>query len=464
MAYIYDLVDSWNSSGTTFTAIKMNVTDTQSSASSLLMDLQVGSASRFKVAKDAQVSLTNNIAAGPSFFLSGFAGNSIRYGMGTLGITGANYDTGYFRLDNGSGGLYFAASTNATFLIDPINSRIGFGSGSAATFDLFLGRRGAANLRLGAADAAVPVAQTLSVQSVATGTANTAGANFTIAGSQGTGTGAGGSIIFQVAPATTNGSTPNTLTNALTINADRSATFAGAITTTGYLNAGGLSLGSSGAGGIFILNDNRFLLNSTGYFAFSNNANVNLDISGDVRLYRDDVNILAQRNGVNPQTFRLYNTFTDSSNYERGYARWNSNVYEVGVEAAGSGITNRSMRVVAGGQLNLQAGAGNSITFNANLLASVDNSFDIGATGASRPRNVFVAGAVTVNGLISTSSDLRAGSTNYFYWNARSQMSSPSDGNILLQNLAATDFNRLQLTTLPMLLFLLLHLQQAAVP
>jgi len=77
--------------------------------------------------------------------------------------------------------------------------------------DTILARRAAANLQLGAADAAAPVAQTLSVQSVVAGTSNTAGANLTIAGSQGTGTGAGGSIVFQVAPAGTTGTAQNAL-------------------------------------------------------------------------------------------------------------------------------------------------------------------------------------------------------------------------------------------------------------
>jgi hypothetical protein len=51
----------------------------------------------------------------------------------------------------------------------------------------------------------------------ATGVSNTAGANLTITGSQGTGTGAGGSIIFQVAPAGSTGSAQNSLSTALTI-------------------------------------------------------------------------------------------------------------------------------------------------------------------------------------------------------------------------------------------------------
>lgn len=95
---------------------------------------------------------------------------------------------------------------------------IGWGSGSSVgSPDLFISRRAAANLRFGAADAAAPVAQTLSVQSVVAGTSNTAGANLTITGSQGTGTGAGGSISFQVAPAGSSGSAQNALATAMTI-------------------------------------------------------------------------------------------------------------------------------------------------------------------------------------------------------------------------------------------------------
>jgi len=93
---------------------------------------------------------------------------------------------------------------------------LSFGSGSA-TRDAFIQRVGAANLRLGASDAAAPVAQTLGVQNVLTGTSNTAGANLTISGSQGTGTGLGGSIIFQTSPAGGSGSTLNALSNAMTI-------------------------------------------------------------------------------------------------------------------------------------------------------------------------------------------------------------------------------------------------------
>jgi hypothetical protein len=63
-------------------------------------------------------------------------------------------------------------------------------------------------------------------------------------------------------------------------------------------------------------------------------------------LLGDANHTLAQRNGTNAQTFRVYNTFTDASNYERGFVRWSSNVFEVGPEAAGTG-TARPMRITA---------------------------------------------------------------------------------------------------------------------
>ena len=54
-APVLDLSQTWNASGVTFTGIKFNVTDTASAAASLLMDLQVGGVSKFKVEKNGAV-------------------------------------------------------------------------------------------------------------------------------------------------------------------------------------------------------------------------------------------------------------------------------------------------------------------------------------------------------------------------------------------------------------------------
>lgn len=60
---IRDVTDTWTDGGTTYTAIKMNVTDSASAAASLLQDLQVGSASKFKVSKAGATTITSAAAA-----------------------------------------------------------------------------------------------------------------------------------------------------------------------------------------------------------------------------------------------------------------------------------------------------------------------------------------------------------------------------------------------------------------
>lgn len=81
--------------------------------------------------------------------------------------------------------------------------------------DTYLGRAAAANVMLGQADAAAPVAQTLSVQNVASGTSNINGALFTIKGSRSTGAKSGGDILFQTTIAGSSGSSQNTLVDTL---------------------------------------------------------------------------------------------------------------------------------------------------------------------------------------------------------------------------------------------------------
>lgn len=119
--------------------------------------------------------------------------------------------------------------------------------------DVILSRKAAANLQLGAADAAAPVAQTLSVQSVVAGTSNTAGADWTQRGSLGTGTGASGNIVFQVGTPATSGSTQHTASTGLTLSnvgtsgtAAHRATFAGTVATAGYTVATLPAAGTAG--------------------------------------------------------------------------------------------------------------------------------------------------------------------------------------------------------------------------
>tara|TARA_R110001632_G_scaffold84771_2_gene186686 strand:- start:47 stop:955 length:909 start_codon:yes stop_codon:yes gene_type:complete len=87
-------------------------------------------------------------------------------------------------------------------------------------------------------------------------------------------------------------------------------------------------------------------------------------LGGDLYLFRDAANTLAQRNSTNAQTFNLYNTYTDASNYERGFMKWNSNVLEIGTEAAGTG-SNRVVRLTGGNQVELRHSYNRAISVQA---------------------------------------------------------------------------------------------------
>lgn len=147
-----------------------------------------------------------------------------------------------------------------------------------------------------------------------------------------------------------------------------------------------------------------------------------LDWNSDLFLFRGGANILQLRNGSNAQTLQAYNLFIDASNYERGIFDWKSeaNVLRIGAEAAGTGV-GRDIRFITSGsraqrftigstqvlfllesgfQINVDGGvkfdygqtSASKLAFGASLIASVDNTYDIGASGANRPRNLFIAG------------------------------------------------------------------------
>ena len=52
---IIDMAQTWNNGAVTFTALKVNVTNTASASASLLMDLQVGGSSRFSVGRTGNI-------------------------------------------------------------------------------------------------------------------------------------------------------------------------------------------------------------------------------------------------------------------------------------------------------------------------------------------------------------------------------------------------------------------------
>jgi hypothetical protein len=391
---ILNLAQTWNTTGAP-TAIKLNVTNTASGAASNLLDLQVDGTTKFKISKNGMFTHTDTSGNFVGIYSNGnvtyFVGSDdpldrsmgFNHGSPTLFLP----NDGRFAWTNQARGQYNA-------------------SGSA---DLFLSRRGAANLRIGAIDAAAPVAQTLSVQSVIAGTTNTAGANLTITGSQGTGTGIGGSIIFQTAQAGSSGSTQNALSAALTIDSNRNMTVGGPWNDfTFNVPAGGGSRSFSikdGSTTTFQVGTNGMVV--LGYLAMGASTP-----NPDILLQRDAANTLGLRNGVNPQTFRLYNTFTDATTFERLNIKWDTNVLKIGTEKGASGGTARAME--------LQTDGITRVVINSNGLT-------VGSLNIN-PTNSAIYNAVIIGF-----------GTNTAY------VASPSDGVLRITNNALTDFNRIQL-------------------
>lgn len=161
----------------------------------------------------------------------------------------------------------------------------------------------------------------------------------------------------------------------------------------------------------------------------------------DVILLKDGAaNTLALRNGTNAQTARVYGTFTDASNNSRlelysdptGY----SSIHNT---AAGTG-TFGAMFMVANA-LRFQTGASYAartarwqISSSGHFLAETDNTYDIGASGATRPRNIYA-------GTNILASDIYA--SNSFQITSKIGFLSGSAGVLTLTDNTFTNFGRL---------------------
>lgn len=123
-------------------------------------------------------------------------------------------------------------------------------------------------------------------------------------------------------------------------------------------------------------------LTSTAAYGFSSGSAPG---TSDVRLYRDAAATLAQRNGTTQQIFRLYNSYTDPSNYER---------------------------------LTLTGVAGTSVNITAETLGTGGDNLDIVLTPAGTGSVLIPGGAYDSPGLgfaAYPGTGIWAGSADYMY-------------------------------------------------
>ncbi len=83
--------------------------------------------------------------------------------------------------------------------------------------------------------------------------------------------------------------------------------------------------------------------------AWESGSDVTLVGSDDLYLYRDAARTLAQRNGTNAQTYRIYGTYTDASNYVRASLAATSTAVTLAAETAGTGADDIDVNVTAAG-------------------------------------------------------------------------------------------------------------------
>jgi hypothetical protein len=211
--------------------------------------------------------------------------------------------------------------------------------------------------------------QTLSVQSF-TGT-DIPGQPLVITGSQGTGTGAGGSIIFQVAPAGSSGTAQNALATALTIQSNgRVELLLGGIEVNNTTNSPFSIQGTAvirRAGNVLNLLEGASYWQELGFYA--NNvkqasaipSGFSIGNSNDTILARDTSNTLAQRNGNNGQIFRLYGRFTDITNdFERFFINAPTNsgdAVQLGTQKGATAGTARALELQTDGTTRLTISA-----------------------------------------------------------------------------------------------------------
>lgn len=74
--------------------------------------------------------------------------------------------------------------------------------------------------------------------------------------------------------------------------------------------------------------------------------------------------VIGQINGLNPQAFRVYNTYTSSTNFERLNLRWDTNVVKIGTEKGSAGGLARDLSFETDATTRMTIAASGDISFS----------------------------------------------------------------------------------------------------
>jgi hypothetical protein len=135
------------------------------------------------------------------------------------------------------------------------------------------------------------------------------------------------------------------------------------------------------------INSSGISLGSATPITWRNNADATLGATS-VQLLRDGADdVLALQRTTNAQTFNIYNTFTSTTNHERGFLKWSSNVFQIGTEKGSGGGTARNLEFQTDGVTRLtftstgQIQTRQGLVFQYYSATSSSHSANLQATG-----------------------------------------------------------------------------------
>jgi len=417
---VLSLAQTWNAGGVTFTGAVINITDTASATSSHYFKVQNAGNDVFSIYKQASSLVgmrLNDTAGAPRFGVSSNGGQTVVQLISSAG------NNGYLSSDgsNNTVALQFGTNAQAFRVYNTFTDTSNYERG------IFDWTTTANTLTIGTAKGGTGANRNVALVATANLFVGGGGLNAWVTGSS-------GHWLANVDNTYDIGASGATRPRSLYVGTD--------------INMGGTFNRVSGSYST-ILDNSGIRITSLGgttgalrmlQTGIADNY-INNEASTGNMVFVSDNAISEFKSGTEAQTVRVYNTFTDSSNYERGSIAWNSNNFDITVGQSGTGSA-RSMRVFTTGSASLQLGANNSLQWSINtsghFLAATDNTYDIGASGATRPRTVYAATSfISGNAVV-------AGSAGSFQFANRTILQCPSDGVLTLQNNAASDFTRLQ--------------------
>jgi len=181
-------------------------------------------------------------------------------------------------------------------------------------------------------------------------------------------------------------------------------------------NAGGTTLGNSQ---IFDNGTNVGFNTATPSFL--------LDVNGVARIRGTNMLVFGDASG----TYKYTNIYGETGQNGIVYNAYAQHTFTTGTNAAGAGSTKFRLTT-------------SDANFATNVIATTDNTYDIGASGATRFRDLFLGrnavmgGSLTINGAISL------GASQYIQWSGRSYIQSNADTKLTLYGNSG-NFSELQL-------------------